>query len=102
MAILLLSAAVLILLGFVAMMGLMLTTPEVESLGRQDFEQATIVFTADGQELTRYYDQNRTWAPLDSIAPVVVDALIATEDRRFYRHWGIDVRRTISASCVAT
>jgi penicillin-binding protein 1A len=36
--------------------------------------------------------------PLDKIAPSVVDALIATEDHRFYQHHGIDLRRTASAA----
>jgi penicillin-binding protein 1A len=33
----------------------------------------------------------------NSGAPPVVDALIATEDHRFYKHWGLDWRRTASA-----
>ncbi len=97
-AIALLAAAVVVFAAFVVMMVLLLSVPDVDHLDRSDFEQATIVYTDDGQELTRYYDENRSWAPIDSIAPVVIDALIATEDRRFYDHWGIDVRRTIAAS----
>ncbi len=60
--------------------------------------EATVLFTADGKELSAYSDKNRTWVPLDSIAPVVVEALVATEDHRFRQHSGIDVRRLVSST----
>src|SRR5574343_1154782 len=47
--------------------------------------------------LAEYRWVNRAWVPLSEIAPPVVDALIATEDHRFYSHWGLDWRRTASA-----
>jgi len=40
---------------------------------------------------------NHQWVPLDKIAPSVLDALIATEDHRFYEHHGIDLKRTAAA-----
>ncbi|HEX7069321.1 MAG TPA: PBP1A family penicillin-binding protein, partial [Rhodothermales bacterium] len=75
--------------------------PSVDELNRQSFAQATVLYAHDGQEVSRYYEKNRTWIPLDSVARSTIDALIATEDRRFYKHWGIDVRRTLGAA-VAT
>jgi penicillin-binding protein 1A len=71
--------------------------PDVTELDRSGFDQATAVYTADGELLTRYFRKNRTWVGLDSIAPVVVQALIATEDRRFFEHGGIDIRRSLGA-----
>ena len=50
------------------------------------------------REITRYSDQNREWVPLDSISPRVVQALVAAEDRRYYDHWGVDVRRVLSST----
>jgi penicillin-binding protein 1A len=47
--------------------------------------------------LAEYARINRSWVALDKIAPSVVNALIATEDRRFYEHHGIDFRRTAGA-----
>ncbi|HBO78950.1 MAG TPA: penicillin-binding protein, partial [Cupriavidus sp.] len=41
---------------------------------------------------------NRDWVKLSEISPYVVDALIATEDHRFYQHHGLDWRRTASAA----
>ena len=37
---------------------------------------------------------NREWVRLNQISPHVINALIATEDHRFYQHYGIDLRRT--------
>ncbi|MFN3595919.1 MAG: penicillin-binding protein 1A [Rubricoccaceae bacterium] len=59
---------------------------------------ATVVYTADNQELARYYaGENRTWVPLSDISPHVINALLATEDRQFYDHWGVHLRRTLQA-----
>src|SRR6185295_7305739 len=51
----------------------------------------------DGVVLAELKRVNREWVPLERIAPSVVDALIATEDHRFYQHFGIDFRRTAAA-----
>lgn len=48
------------------------------------------IYTADSVLLGRYYIQDRTEVPFTKIAPVAIDALIATEDVRFYQHRGID------------
>jgi len=53
---------------------------------------AAEVYSEDGVLLGKYYLQNRTWTDYKEISPFVVDALIATEDIRFYRHSGIDIR----------
>jgi penicillin-binding protein 1A len=52
------------------------------------------VYSEDGVLLGKYYlpDQNRTWTDYKKISPYVIDALVATEDIRFYRHSGIDMR----------
>ncbi|MCD9018994.1 transglycosylase domain-containing protein [Parachryseolinea silvisoli] len=51
---------------------------------------ASEIYSADSVLLGRYYLQDRTEIRFDDIAPVVVDALIATEDVRFYEHGGVD------------
>jgi len=55
------------------------------------------VMSADGVVLAEFKRINRQWVPLEKISKPVVDALIATEDRRFYEHHGIDFRRTAGA-----
>ena len=71
--------------------------PSTERLEDPTMQLATIAYTADGEELARYARQNRSWAPYDSISSHVTDALIATEDQRFYQHWGVDPRAIMAA-----
>jgi penicillin-binding protein 1A len=51
--------------------------------------------------LATYQRVHRVWVPLDKVSPSVVQALIATEDHRFWQHHGIDMQRT-AASVVHT
>ena len=50
------------------------------------------LYTADGKLLGRYFKENRTPVNFDEISKNVVNALIATEDIRFYNHFGIDIQ----------
>ena len=59
---------------------------------------ASELYTADGKLIGRYYKENRTPVEYDKIAPSVIDALVATEDVRFFQHSGVDVRSLISST----
>ena len=72
-------------------------TPSISDLRKAKSEVPTVVLSADGVVLAEYKRVNREWVPLAKISPAVVDALIATEDHRFYQHHGIDLRRTAGA-----
>jgi penicillin-binding protein 1A len=48
------------------------------------------VYTADGKLIGQYYKENRSPVDLKNISPSLVNALIATEDVRFYKHNGVD------------
>ncbi|GAA3961377.1 transglycosylase domain-containing protein [Pedobacter ginsengiterrae] len=50
------------------------------------------LYTADGKLIGRYFKENRTPVNYNEIAPSVLNALIATEDVRFRKHWGIDIQ----------
>jgi penicillin-binding protein 1A len=53
--------------------------------------ESAVVLAADGRELAVLSQEGQRFAvPLDEVAPVVVDALLAAEDRRFYEHGGLD------------
>ncbi|OZV76808.1 glycosyl transferase [Micromonospora echinospora] len=55
--------------------------------------QRTVVYAADGRTpITSFYDVNRRDVPLAEIAPVMRQAVVAAEDRRFYSHGGVDLR----------
>ncbi|MDZ7715408.1 MAG: transglycosylase domain-containing protein [Balneolaceae bacterium] len=70
--------------------------PPIEKLENPQTAVATLVKSRDGVVLDKYYTENRTSVPIEEISPHVVDALIATEDHRFYNHWGIDMIRTLA------
>lgn len=66
--------------------------PPVEELKNPHDRFASVIYSADGKEIGRYYRNtgNRVYADFDEISQHVVDALIATEDSRFEEHSGID------------
>jgi penicillin-binding protein 1A len=72
-------------------------TPGIGDLRKAKAATPTVVMSSDGVVLAEFKRLNREWVPLEKIAPSVVDALIATEDRRFYEHHGIDPKRTVGA-----
>lgn len=55
----------------------------------------TLIFAANGDTLDEFYHQNRTLVPLARIPRRLQEAVIATEDRRFYDHYGFDLRRFV-------
>jgi penicillin-binding protein 1A len=66
--------------------------PDEEQLRNiQNFE-ASEIYSADNQLLGRYYIQNRTVLEYEQISPYLINALISTEDARFFEHHGIDFR----------
>lgn len=59
-------------------------------LAQQTLAEKSTMLAADGTVLAEFYLENRVVVPLDQVAPVMRDAVVATEDRRFYEHGGID------------
>ena len=68
----------------------LIDTPSKTELSRIQNQVASEVYSADSVLLGRYYTQDRTEVKYEAIAPAVIDALIATEDVRFYQHEGVD------------
>jgi penicillin-binding protein 1A len=64
--------------------------PSKRALRNIQNQVASEVYSADSVLLGRYYIQDRTEVKYADIAPVVIDALLATEDIRFYDHSGVD------------
>lgn len=66
--------------------------PEIEKLKNPQDKFATTIYAADGVEMGRYFRNtgNRVYADYDEISQHVIDALIATEDSRFFQHSGVD------------
>jgi len=66
--------------------------PDFQQLENPEFEKASRIYDNQGQEFGRYYTQNRVPVSFDELNPYLVDALISTEDKRFYNHSGIDIQ----------
>jgi len=72
--------------------------PSLEDLENPKPELATKVYSIDGEVLgTFFLTKNRSYVTYDQIPPYVFEALIATEDKNFYRHWGVAPWRFVRA-----
>ena len=71
--------------------------PSLEELENPKPQLASKVFSADGELLGQFFIENRIETSIDSLPKHLIDALIATEDRQFYDHWGVDVFRFFKA-----
>ncbi|MBC8083821.1 MAG: transglycosylase domain-containing protein, partial [Hymenobacter sp.] len=65
-------------------------SPSLEELEDPKVEQPSEIYTADGVLIGKYFRENRVPVSLNKISPLLVKALVATEDVRFYEHSGID------------
>ena len=73
--------------------------PDLEILENPKTYLASEIFSSDGKTLGKYYfNDNRTPITFEELPSHLVDALIATEDIRFYSHSGIDFKRTFGAA----
>ena len=72
--------------------------PDLQQLENPRTNLATQIISSDGVILGKYYlDDNRTPISFEELPQNMVEALIATEDERFYEHSGIDWRGTLRA-----
>ncbi len=81
---------------FSVRLGLFGPLPTFQDLENPKSNLATEVVSADGIVLGTYFVQNRSNVRYEELSPNLIHALVSTEDKRFYRHSGIDFRRTFS------
>jgi penicillin-binding protein 1A len=93
------SGALLVLLVVFAVYVAMLfpLTPGIEDVRQARVARPTVVLSGDGRELASFEQGLQEKVKLSEISPHVVTALIATEDRRFYDHHGVDFTRVAGA-----
>ena len=78
--------------------GLLGKMPEFRQLENPKTNLATQIYSSDNKVIGKfYYNDNRTPLYYEEIPKNLIDALIATEDERFYDHSGIDLRGTLRA-----
>ena len=80
------------ILFFSISMGWMGYMPTLEELENPKTNLASEVYSADQVLLGKYYIEDRSTVSFDEISPNLVEALLATEDIRFYEHSGVDIR----------
>lgn len=87
----------LILFFLFASWGFFGSMPKFEDLENPDSNLATEVISTDGVTIGKFYSENRTPIKYSDLPKHLVDALVSTEDERFYEHSGIDGRGTMRA-----
>jgi penicillin-binding protein 1A len=65
-------------------------SPDMEDIRNPSMSVGSQVYTADGKLIGEYYRENRSPVEFKQISPNLINALIATEDVRFYSHHGVD------------
>lgn len=81
-----------------ASFGLFGELPDETTLENPEKNLATEIVGSDGKVLGKFYKENRTPVTYDELPQHLVDALLATEDIRFYDHAGVDVKGTVRAA----
>ncbi|MDC1199152.1 PBP1A family penicillin-binding protein [Flavobacteriaceae bacterium] len=96
---LLLSIVVAVALLFLlASFGVFGSLPDETSLENPEKNLATEIITTDGKVIGKFYKENRTPVAYQELPEHLKNALLATEDIRFYDHSGIDIRGTLRAA----
>ena len=87
-------AIVCIILGVTTIFGFYLYVkpelPDVATLKNVELQTPMQVFSADGKLISQFGEQRRIPLTLDEIPPQMINAVLATEDSRYYDHPGID------------
>ena len=71
--------------------------PDISELDNPKYELSTIIYDINNKEIGKHFRYNRVWTNYEDLNPHIVNALISTEDIRFFRHSGIDARSTVRA-----
>ena len=68
--------------------------PKMKTLNNPETAIASELYSADGKMIGKYFKENRTPVKYEEISPILIKTLISTEDVRFYKHSGVDIRST--------
>ena len=71
--------------------------PEISGLMDYRPKLPMRIFSADGVQLGEYGEERRTFTPLAQIPKVMQEAVLASEDARFYQHSGVDIKGVLRA-----
>ena len=88
----LVTAPFALVLLLLLLVGIFAKIPSFEELEHPDNKLATQVIAENGEVLATFHIENRTYVSYDELSEHLVNAAVATEDARFYRHSGIDMK----------
>ena len=80
-----------------AFIGLTRDLPQIRSLESFKPSAVTRVFSSDHELLAEFFQEKRDPVPLEMIPPYLEKALVATEDRQFYQHVGVNLKAILRA-----
>ncbi|HRZ98677.1 MAG TPA: transglycosylase domain-containing protein, partial [Paludibacter sp.] len=72
-------------------------SPTLHSISHPNQSVASEIISSDGKVIGKYFRENRMPVNFDEISPKLIETLIATEDERFYKHFGIDIQGVFAA-----
>ena len=82
---------------FLTSLGILGDMPSFEELENPDANLATEIYSADNKLMGKFYKENRSPIDYNDLPKHLVEAVIATEDERFFEHSGIDARAVMRA-----
>ena len=74
-----------------------ITLPELQTISKNSRNPSVVVNASNGERIAVYGEMYSTYIEHDEISPNLIKAVIALEDKRFYSHYGIDIRAIIRA-----
>lgn len=73
-------------------------SPSMEIIQNPISNEASYIYTEDSVLIGKFFNENRSPVQFENISPYVINALISTEDERFYLHHGIDYQAIFAAA----
>ena len=97
---------ILIIVGMIGVLSIILILsrdlPSLEQLENYDPDLVTRIYSADGKVLNELFVQKRVFIELDKIPEHMQYAVVSSEDRRFFDHWGLSMRSIARAVMINT
>ena len=72
-------------------------SPGLYAISNPEQNNASEIISADGKVIGKYFTENRMPVEYNEISPIIIETLVATEDERFYEHFGVDIKGLFGA-----
>ncbi len=72
-------------------------SPTMKAISNPQQSVASLIISSDGKVIGKYFRENRMPVTFEEISPKLIETLVATEDERFYKHFGIDFQGVFAA-----